>query len=455
MRWFILAGWLLVTGLGSSPVTGPLLADTHEPSALFSEPRLVSVARGVALGGTLRIEAVPLSDASSTLELKRFRVFKPGARVVVHSDSGIRETAPAARAFFSGTVGDESESFAFVAVSDRGIQGLITARGQTSEIRPGGLGGPPQVSTVDRGRPLGGWTCGAGRLPDLEVVRPRSPGTAGGSAAGPTQEYAVDLALDSDWELYNLFGSVEAATDYATMLIGAASAVYQRDLSTHLQISDLFLWTTPADPWTVTSDLFEALYELGDYWHANHLDVERTTVHLLSGKPGLTGGVAYGGALCSPDVFSQGHWAGGYGLTGALTSFGTFRDTFVVSHELGHNFDSRHTHCYNGIPTASDPPIDLCFSGDMTGGRACYAGPTSLPPDGGSVMSYCHLQPGGYGNINLWLGRAGSFGERSERVLQEMVNHVTSVAGCLPPVAAIFADGFESGDASAWSGGLR
>ncbi len=96
--------------------------------------------------------------------------------------------------------------------------------------------------------------------------------------------------------------------------------------------------------------------------------------------------------LCSPDIIFNGHWAGGYGLTGALTNFGTFRDTFVLSHELGHNFDSRHTHCYNGIPQPEDPPIDLCFSGDMTGGRPCYAGPTSLPPDGGSIMSYCHLQ---------------------------------------------------------------
>ena len=121
--------------------------------------------------------------------------------------------------------------------------------------------------------------------------------------------------------------------------------------------------------------------------------------------------------------------------------------------ELGHNFDSRHTHCYNTIPAPEDPPIDHCFTGDTTATHACYVGPTGLPVDGGSIMSYCHLQPGGYGNINLWLGRAGSFGSRSERVPQQMRSHVESVAGCLQPIPSpIFADGFETGDTSACSG---
>ncbi|MDH3404130.1 MAG: hypothetical protein OEP45_10975, partial [Acidobacteriota bacterium] len=78
-------------------------------------------------------------------------------------------------------------------------------------------------------------------------------------------------------------------------------------------------------------------------------------------------------------------------------------------------------------------------------------GPETVPPDGGSIMSYCHLQPGGYGNINLWLGREGFYGIRSERVPEKMLQHVEEVAACLPPPTDLFADGFESGDTSAWS----
>ncbi len=444
----------LVAGLWLALTGGPLGAATVR----LDDPGLDLLARQVEVGGVLRIEEVTLFDAQSpsVLELERFRVFTPGAQIVVRSERGSVVIEPAGRAFFRGTVDGDPGSFALLSVSEiGGLRGWIAARRQRFVIEPDDRhpSAVPRIRKLDFAadpvEPLADRFCAAGRLADLPATL-RLPPNAG--AAVTSGEYAVDIAIDSDWEYFNLFGSIEAATDYAADLIAAASAVYQRDISTHLQISLLTLWTTPADPWTETSDLFDALLEFGDYWHASHPDIERTLAHLLSGKPSLTGGIAWGGVLCSPDIPYQGHWAGGYGLSGAITNFGTFRDIFVVSHELGHNFDSRHTHCYNDMPSPGDPPVDMCYSGDSVGEHVCYAGATSLPPDGGSIMSYCHLQPGGYGNINLWLGKEGSYGIRSERVPEKMSGHVQSVAGCLPPVAgSLFADGFESGDTSAWS----
>src|SRR5262249_53931872 len=43
------------------------------------------------------------------------------------------------------------------------------------------------------------------------------------------------------------------------------------------------------------------------------------------------------------------------------------------------------------------PPIDECYSGEAGG----YSGPTSVPPGGGAIMSYCHLLPGGGADTNL------------------------------------------------------
>jgi Metallo-peptidase family M12 len=447
-----LSALLVLVGLGI-----PMPAAAEDARVRFADLETSAAVRQVAVGGGLRIEAVPLAgDGAAVLELTRFRVFAPGARVVVHSDSGQQVVAPEPRAFFRGAVAGAAESFVFLAVGGSGVRGLVTAgagRGAARrfEILPGPAATPAvrEVATSASSD-----ACAADRLPELSGLRrtlPEPPAAlARPAAAGVAESYAVAVAVETDWELFQSLGSAAAVSDFAADLIGAASAIYQRDVSTTLQINYLSLWQTPADPWTVTSGFFDAIYELGDYWHANHLDVERTVVHMMSGKPGLGGGIGFGGVLCSPDIFFDGHWIGGYSLSGALNLSGMFRDTYIASHELGHNFDSRHSHCYNDMPDPGDPPIDMCYSGDSVGGHVCYQGPTSLPPDGGSIMSYCHLLPGGYANMNLWLGLQGSFGVDSQRVPERMLAHLQAVAACLPPVAAIFADGFESGDTSAW-----
>jgi hypothetical protein len=260
------------------------------------------------------------------------------------------------------------------------------------------------------------------------------------------------VAVETDWELYAQLGSSDAVVAHVADLFAVVGGVYRRDLGADLLLGDLFVWADAADPFTVESDFFAALYELGDHWHAEHLAVPRATVHFVSGKSGLLGGVAYHGVLCRPDTPVNGHWGGGYSLTGSHGVFGQFRDLFLFAHELGHNFRAYHTHCFNDLPLPGDPEIDRCRAGEVRNdGHACYAGPESMPPDGGSIMSYCHLLGGGYDNITLALGRAGAYGERSERVVERMWAHVQSVGCLVPTEPALLVDGFETGDASRWS----
>ena len=227
--------------------------------------------------------------------------------------------------------------------------------------------------------------------------------------------YYAGIAIETDYELYAKFNSVQNLTNYVGDLFAAASAVYQRDILVTLKVNYLSIWTTPADPWNAAGSTSAALSEFLTYWNANRTAVPRSTAHMLSGK-NLGGGVAYLSALCS---------SVGYGFSSSLSGVSppnittTYWDFFVVTHEIGHNFSSPHTHCYV-------PPVDKCWSGE--GG--CYSGPTSIPPEKGTIMSYCH-QLGGYGAIKMFLGVPA---ESSNAVLTKIRTYVEGRPSCFGTV---------------------
>ena len=132
-------------------------------------------------------------------------------------------------------------------------------------------------------------------------------------------------------------------------------------MKTVFQINTLLLFSTPADPWNGITSTIDLLFALADYWHANYASVPRTTVHMLSGKK-LGGGSAWQGSLCENDwPFESGgvtHYGGSYGVSTNLAgSFSTttpslYWDIYCFTHEIGHSFDSPHTHCY--LPTPEE-----------------------------------------------------------------------------------------------------
>ncbi len=201
--------------------------------------------------------------------------------------------------------------------------------------------------------------------------------------------------------------------------------------------------------------------------------------HFLSGKS-VNAGVAWLGVLCNGS-FNTSHnggcpgigpdfsnYGGGYGFTGGIDANfnidnpGIVWDIEAVAHEIGHNFNSPHTHCYGGLE-GNASPVDQCYSGQC-GGSGCSCGTPSLPcgqtgAGCGTIMSYCHLLSGGLSNLSLTFGVGHAYGVEPDRVPTRMANHVASRAagnpGCLDYVEPvdpdlIFEDGFESGTLAAW-----
>jgi hypothetical protein len=414
----------------------PALAAPPRRVAHAAQADLGEVARRLPKRGSLRVEGVPFEGAITALELERFEAFAPDAQIVIAGDHGDVVLPAPDNAYYRGAVeGDLGAVAVLTARAKGGVRGLIVKNGVPWVISDEhGPERPPGLATrkVDLAREFAGhpFRCGADEAPKVPATSDsQSTGLAEPATAGTTVNYTARVAVETDYEFFQRFGNTTDATDYVGDLFAYASTIYESEVNTSLRVSYLKLWTTSADPWIQTS-CGSVLSEFRSYWIQNNSSISRTTTHMLSGK--ATGcGISYIGALCNSSY--------GYGVSGNLTgSFnilnpGVVWDILVVSHEIGHNFNSPHSHCYSGIGGSSEP-VDKCYGSE--GG--CYAGATSLPCSlggghgCGTIMSYCHLLSGGYGNITMTFGTGFPYGVLPGRIATRMHDYVVSTAARFP-----------------------
>ena len=123
----------------------------------------------------------------------------------------------------------------------------------------------------------------------------------------------------------------------------------------------------------------------------------RALAYVLSGTIG-----AFAGLMLLARYGISGNLHGAFPLPVQDNSHDNW-DLMVVSHELGHNFGTGHTHdSYN-------PPIDGCGNGDCANAFDT------------TIMSYCHLCPGGLSNMDMRF---------HPRVQARILQFLGSEAGC-------------------------
>ncbi len=469
----------------------------------FDRAAIRSVAQTLPAGGELRVTAVPwaLGGANRPLALRlaRFEVFAPTARIVLHTDAGERALPVPENVYLRGGIEGEPGSRVVLSVLATGeIRGLATALGRTWLLGAGVEDGPLRVREVDGAleleQPGGGFRCalddigqaayraGDGSADEalaaiFDTSAQATPAVTPRAGAGPAFDHTAVIAIESDNEFLTIFGGdTTDATNYIADLVAYSSTIYTDELQTSWVLGDVSLWAA-VDPWLI-NDPGCGLLEFGRYWNLNHLATVRTVSHFLSGKASNSG-IAWVGVLCrggfsaNPANFGgcpapvnvTGNWGGGYGFTSGID--GNFNinspsivwDIMAFTHEIGHNFNSPHTHCYAGLEGNANP-IDQCYGSDPNAG--CYSGPTSLPSgcpgsgqNCGTIMSYCHLISPGMSNTSLNLGVGHPYGIAPGRVPTRMRNHVVATAAgnpsCLAPIGILFIDGFASGNTGAWS----
>lgn len=344
------------------------------------------------------LHGVPLPGGGQTgVELERLpSPWLPGAQISIDGKRVDARGRVPEVSLWRGQALGLPDSKVFLAFSDHGSRGWIRL----------GSGGETEVALVASGPvsravwsaaevPAAGLAPCAGALlppghpaPSLEVpaAPPTAPLTSGVSYA------ECRLAIETDYQMFQLFNDAQATIDYVTQLVAAVSDVYERDIETRVGIAYLGIHTNANDGWS-TQDTggtaIDLLNEFQSAWSGG-FPAPADLAHFISGAP-LGGGVAYLGTLCDPT------W--GFGVSGSLhggIDWSTFNgspsalnwDFVVVAHELGHNFGASHTHEYC-------PPLDQCappaYFGSCQSSQVCQLG---------TLMSYCHLCAG-MANIDL------------------------------------------------------
>jgi hypothetical protein len=231
------------------------------------------------------------------------------------------------------------------------------------------------------------------RTADLKIPSPNqcftddTAGSAGG-AAGATDRgvgcKTVQVYFECDYQLYQDKGSnTTTVNTYVTSFFNQVAALYANE-NVGISISQIYVWTS-ADPYLAynnTANILNAFRSnRGTTFNGN-------LAHFLSTRS-LGGGIGYVDVICLKQY--------AFGVSAITTSFATV-PTYswtveVVTHELGHNLGSWHTHSCNW-PTGA---LDNCYTPE----GSCSPGPA--PVNGGTIMSYCHLTSYGI-NFNNGFG---------------------------------------------------
>ncbi len=413
------------------------VSDDGFPQERFQIPPSVAEALTTTDDGrTIAFTRWPVAPGRrQPITVKRHRVVDPKASLRLVDANGTRQLAPSARIHFWGTSGLAGDRIMLsIHPIDGSLHGFTVVDDEVYEISKSGIQYLVRPA-ADRIRAEGGdpeaWSCSLENgAHDAPRTLPSGPGGAA-EGSGEFVPRSATIAFDTDTELLQLKfnNSQAAALDYIADLVAAMNVMYEHDLDVTLLQGDTII-RMGSDPYVQNSGgnaSSSELNEFGSYWNSHYDHIDRALAAMLSGKqPGdySASGIAWVGGLCSHNY--------GYSFTKVFKIDYLAGDAFVAGHELGHNFGSRHTHCYT-------PPIDQCYANE--GG--CYSGPTSCPGGPGTVMSYCHVA--GCGSNRM---------EFHSRVISNIINnHVNPATGiCIfNAVDPLFTDGFESGGLGAWS----
>jgi regulation of enolase protein 1 (concanavalin A-like superfamily) len=234
----------------------------------------------------------------------------------------------------------------------------------------------------------------------------------------------IQVYLVGDFDFYEDNGSdVGAATNRLTSVFAQTINIYDAE-SIYMILSGIFIWEDP-DTFGAT-DAADQRDNFRDYYNSTGAGWPGDLAQLIAGAGGSgAGGIAYFDGLCTSDSYALTR----VGISAPIADWTMYsRFVKVLTHEIGHNLDSRHTHAcvWNGDNTQIDDYGNISVSTMMPvtddegnpnpEGGACLSEPYILDATP-RIMSY--FDSNGWGQFNMTNG----MGTQSGNVMRNYVDN--------------------------------
>lgn len=346
--------------------------------------------------------AVPHGGTEYVLDLERQEIYASDFKILV---DGI-ETPYKPGLYYVGTVKDDPESVVTLNIQNGEVSGLIsTSAGDINIGRNAGeylaaqaVPEPFSCETKEEPNPV---------IDSLRKEVENKPRTnAGGNC------FTVDFELTQ--EVYKQFnGNTTSVLNWFGGLLAGSRSIYLRE-NLDMKAKTVYIWTTDDG---YSDNAATALNQL-QVKRQNDPAFTAHLVHLIRGQSSYLSGIAYLGVVCV-----KSHRFGFSAVTfnfpvapeGTLPPYSW--SVMVVTHEIGHNLGSNHTHWCGWV----GGPIDNCTTQEGN----CVPGPRPCS-NCGTIMSYCHQ--------NVGIGFDKGFGPQPGAKIRSGVAVCSCVDTPVPPV---------------------